>query len=508
MMTGSSAVPKSHSLLAAAAIAAVVLFASNLPAADQPNIVIILADDLGWGSLGCYGADPKLVRTPHCDRLAREGRRFTDANTPSSVCSPTRYGLLTGRYCWRTQLKHWVLFYDAPLHIETDRLNLASLLKRQGYATAAIGKWHLGYGALKANYTQPLRPGPLDIGFDYHFAVPSNHGDLTGIYVENDRVFGLRSEKLVKLTERTYLGTEYLGLDAPLRVDDQVMPTLSDRAVAWLEQQDPNKPFFLYYTPVAVHNPATPSAKVKGSSRAGNFGDWIQELDAAVGRVLDVLDRKKLTDNTLVIFTSDNGGARTDNSAKERQEDTARADEGYVREGLKVNGPFRGGKHSIFEGGFRVPFLVRWPGKVPPGTVCDETIGLVDLLATVAAVVGQKLPSADSAAEDSYNVLPAFLGKPHKSPLRPHLIVHSDEGNFAIRQGAWKYIEGKPHEAVQRGDHPAPSPQVRAAEFKPQLYNLASDPGEKQNLLEQRPDVAKRLADLLAKYRAQKHSRL
>ncbi len=193
------------------ALTSVMLLASrSLADSGQPNIVLILADDLGWGSLGCYGADPKLVRTPHCDRLAREGRRFTDANAPSSVCSPTRYGVLTGRYCWRTPLEHWVLFYDAPLHIETERLTLASLLKSQGYATAAIGKWHLGYGTPKANYTQPLRPGPLGIGFDYHFGVPNNHGDLTGVYVENDRVFGLRSDKPVKRIEKTYVGGEYL----------------------------------------------------------------------------------------------------------------------------------------------------------------------------------------------------------------------------------------------------------------------------------------------------------
>ncbi len=470
------------------------------PAAETskcPNILLILADDLGWGSVGCYGADPRLVRTPNIDRLAKEGRRFTDANTTSSVCSPTRYSVLTGRYCWRTSLKHEVLSTFSPLHIESGRLNMASLLKKHGYRTAAIGKWHLGYGAQpRTDYTQPLRPGPLEIGFDYHFGVPQNHGDVTGVYVENDRVAGLRSPNLTPRDQAgtNFRGTPFLGLDAPQRVDQQVMPLLTEKAVAWLEKQDAVEPFFLYYTPVAVHNPVTPSAKTKGTSRAGPFGDWIHELDVSVGRVLDVLDRNGLTQNTLVIFTSDNGGVYT----PQRECEQTHA----FNAGLKVNGPFRGGKHSVFEGGFRVPFLVRWPGHVPAGTVCEEMLSLADFLATTAAILGQPLPPHDQAAEDSYNVLPALLGQSYQGPLRPHMIVHSADGNFAVRQGPWKWIEGGHHPATRKG-----ALRVRAAEFKPQLYHLGNDPSEQHEVGSEDPQIARRLSRLLERCRNLRHSR-
>jgi arylsulfatase A len=457
-----------------------------------PNIVFILADDLGWGSLGCYGAKPDLIRTPNCDRLAREGLRFTDANTPSSVCSPTRYALLTGRYCWRTPLKRGVLSVVAPLHIETNRLTLALLLQRHGYRTAAIGKWHLGYGlAPTLDYTAELRPGPLELGFDYHFGVPCNHADISGVFVENHRVFGLRSANLVPAGTNVHVGKPFLGIDAPQRKDEDVMATLTGKAVAWLEQQQPGKPFFLYFTPVTVHEPATPSSLTRGSSKAGPYGDWIHELDWSVGRVLDALERKGLATNTLVVFTSDNGGENKKTRTGTQLEAQAA--------GLLLNGRWRAGKHSIYEGGFRVPFIARWPGQVPAGSVCKQTINLVDMLATTAALVGEKLPPATEAAEDSYNILPALLGQPSGKPLRPDMVVHSADGVFAIRQGSWKWIEGKP---VLRQP-----PAIRASEFKPQLYNLDEDPAEQNDVAQRNPEVAQRLAQLLDQYRQQKCSR-
>ncbi len=464
---------------------------------SRPNIVLILADDLGWGSAGCCGADPKLLSTPNIDRLAKEGRRFTDANTTSSVCSPTRYSVLTGRYCWRTSLKREVLGVFSPLHIEPGRLNMASLLKKHGYRTAAVGKWHLGYGKdARTDYTKPLRPGPLQIGFDYHFGVPSNHGDITGIYAENDRVAGLRSANLTPPDQagKNFKGRPFLGLDAPQRVDEEVMARLTEKAVAWLDKQDSDTPFFLYYTPVTVHNPVTPSEKTKGTSKAGPFGDWIHELDVSVGRVLDALDRKKLADNTLVIFTSDNGGVYKPERESE-QTDAFNA-------GLKVNGRFRGGKHSVFEGGFRVPFIARWPGHVPPGTVCDEMLSLTDILATTAAIVGEPLPPKEQAAEDSYNMLPALLGESYKGPIRPDMIVHSADGNFAIRRGPWKWIEGIYHPATRKG-----ALRARADEFKPQLYHLGNDPSERREVAGENPETARRLSQLLDRYRTQGHSR-
>ncbi len=459
-------------------------------AADRPNIVIILADDLGYGSLNSYGADEVHIRTPHIDRLATEGRRFTDANTPSSVCSPTRYGLLTGRYDWRTDKQHGVLNTTDPLHIDTSRSTIASLLQSAGYRTAAIGKWHLGYGVGKADFSKPLSPGPLDIGFDYHFAVPQNHGDASGVYVRNREVVGLRSAGRIPVGLSPY-GRDYMGIDAPQRVDENVMDELTTDAVHWLEQQRNDTPFFLYFAPVAIHFPYTPSAKTKGTSGTGLYGDWIHELDSSVGRILDTLDRMQATNDTLVIFTSDNGGVlMTDGERPEAE---------AYRAGLRCNGHWRGRKHSIYEGGFRVPFIARWPEQVPAGSMCDETINLVDMYATIAALVGQPIPSGGEVAEDSFNALPYLLGEAPEHQLRPSMIVHSPNGNFAIRSGPWKYIEGKPSPTLKR--------LSRQDELSPQLYNLEDDPGEQHNLVSEQAGTADRLANLLETLRGSGRSR-
>ncbi len=467
------------------------------PAArERPNIVLILSDDYGYGSATCYGADPALIRTPHIDRLAREGRRFTDACTPSSVCSPTRYSVLTGRYCWRTSLKNEVLGTTSPLHIEPGRLTLASLLKKQGYTTAAVGKWHLGYGdAPRTDYPAELKPGPLEIGFDYHFGVPANHGDIAGVYIENHTVAGLRSRALTPgQTGVNFKNQPYLGLDAPHRVDVDVMPVITDKAVGWLEKQSSAQPFFLYFTPVAVHRPNTPSAQTRGTSKAGPYGDWIHELDLSVGRVLDALDRTGVAGNTLVLFTSDNGGVcKTDIASEETD---------AIKAGLTINGPFRGGKHDVWEGGFRVPYLLRWPGRVPANSVCGETLSLVDTLATVAALIGEPLPPVQTAAEDSYNMLPAWLGQRYAGPIRSHLIVHSADGNFAIRRGDWKWIEGDYHPATRTG-----ALRQRADQFSRQLYNIREDIGESRDLHAAHPELSGELAALLERYRAGGYSR-
>ncbi|MBB5035799.1 sulfatase family protein [Prosthecobacter dejongeii] len=490
------------------------LFALTLSAAERPNVVIILADDFGYGSAGCYGADGKLVQTPHLDRLAREGRRFTDASTTSSVCSPTRYSLITGRYCWRTTAKSGVLGTFSPLHIETTRLNMASLLKKQGYSTAAIGKWHLGYGRAddspqwRTDYTAELSPGPLEIGFDYHFGVPANHGDITGIYVENRHVYGLRSGKIpagmkvpgpdsddpnykpTYTAEDTESGrAKILDLDAPRRVNDRVMPLLTQKATSWIRAQPKDHPFFLYYTPVAVHNPVTPSAELAGKSPAGLYGDWIHELDRSVGSVLTALDESGQAGNTLILFTSDNGGVFK--PERDMLQTTA------YKAGLKVNGALRGGKHTVWQGGFKVPFIARWPGKIPAGTVCDEMVSVADLLATTAALVGEKIPTPEQAAEDSHNFLPALLGE-NAPPARDHLIVHSSDGVFAIRQGPWKWVEGVPAPGVK---------QRRSDEFHAQLYNLEKDPAETLDLSAQHPDIVEKLSSLLTRYREGGYSR-
>ena len=477
-------------------LALTLLILATATHAATPNIVVILSDDYGYGSATCYGADATLIQTPHIDRLAVEGRLFTDANTTSSVCSPTRYSMLTGRYCWRTSLKREVLGTLSPLHIEPGRLNLASMLKQHGYQTAAIGKWHLGYGNQpRVDYTDRLSPGPLDIGFDYHFGVPANHGDISGVYVENDRVEGLRSRTLNRESAgKNFKGVSYLGIDAPHRDDPNVMPLLTKRAVDWIEKQTADKPFFLYFTPVAIHNPVTPSKWTAGSSRAGPYGDWIHELDASVGGVLEALDRKKFTDNTLVLFTSDNGGVNKPNKPSESTD--------ALKAGLKVSGSFRGGKHDVWEGGFRVPYLVRWPGHVPAGTVCNETLSLADTLATVASLVGHPLPPHNVAAEDSYDMLPAWLGKDYDAPIRPDLILHSADGNFAIRRGKWKWIEGDYHPDTRPS-----AVKLRADQFERQLYDLELDIGETNDASSKHSNVAQQLSTLLERYRGGGYSR-
>ncbi len=473
------------------------------PAAERPNVIVILSDDYGWGSVGCYGANPELVSTPNLDRLAKEGRRFTDALTTSSVCSPTRYSLMTGRYCWRTSLISEVLGTTAPLHIETTRLTMASMLKSQGYSCAAVGKWHLGYGtAEKCDYTKELKPGPLEIGFDYHFGVPANHGDLSGVYVENHWVAGLNKESpsqpsppYVTLQQQKGKSVNPLALNAPKRVDENVMETLTDKIVNWIGQQSAEKPFFVYFTPVAVHNPITPSKATAGKSKGGPFCDFISDLDLSVGRVLEVLDQKGFAKNTLVIFTSDNGGVNKPENANLVQTDAQKA-------GLKPVGPFRGGKHDVWEGGFRVPYLVRWPGHVPVGTVCEETISVVDTLASVAKITGYALPKASEGAEDSHDVSKAWLGEKYEGSLRPDVIEHSADGVFAIRKGPHKWIEGVPAEDVK----PA-AKKAHTAQHQRMLFHLKDDIAETKDISAQNPEVVKELEALLNRYRDGGYSR-
>ncbi|MBL9202617.1 MAG: arylsulfatase [Opitutaceae bacterium] len=459
-----------------------------------PNIVVILADDYGYGSLGAYGADPALLRTPKLDRLERQGRRLTDAYTPSSVCTPMRYALVTGRYCWRTPLNHGGVANTLdPLLIETSRPTIASLLKKHGYATAFVGKWHLGYGtAPRVDYTQELKPGPLELGFDYQFAVPQNHNDITRVFVEDHRVAGLRSAQLAPVPGK-------IGLDAPERDDPKTMGDLTDRAVSWLDQQASQPaPFLLYFAPVAVHELITPSAEGQGSSKAGPYGDFIHDLDRSVGRILAVLEKQNALANTLVIFTSDNGGVVNPGSK-------TGANKVAMDAGLKINGTLRGGKHDIWEGGFKVPFLVRWPGRVPAGTVSNEMIGIVDIFATLAAVVGEAKLDRATTAPDSVNVLPAFLGQSSAQPLRRDLILQSANGVYAIRSGPWKWIDGVP--LAPKGKKAPAATGPKADQFRPRLINLAADPGETTDVSAAHPDIAQRLAETLRRHRAQGFSR-
>ncbi|MFC2115426.1 arylsulfatase, partial [Bacteroidota bacterium] len=400
------------------------VMAGILSAQTKPNIVIILADDLGYGSVNCNGAPKSLIRTPHVDQLAKEGMRFTDANTPGSVCSPTRYGLLTGRYAWRGRLKHGTLSPpEGALLIEEDLLTLPDYLHEQGYNTAHIGKWHLGYTNqhnVEDLSAQPLVPGPRSLGFDYHFGVPNNIDWLPKVYVENEEIWGLRSKGKHPYGKSSYKNQPYHGYDAPQRVTTEVTNDLVRKAREWIfkcVRQEPEKPFFLYFAAVTVHNPFTPGEKLRGSSGCGPYGDYIHDCDQSVGEIIDALAYSGVLDNTVVIFTSDNGGKLGGIEEKQARE-----------AGLSINGNFRGDKHSIWEGGFRVPFIVRWPGHIEEGVVSDRMINLVDIFATIQELTSGQVLSPDEAGADSYSFYDELMGERNKNSVRPHMVVNNANG--------------------------------------------------------------------------------
>lgn len=465
---------------------AVVTVATAAPAA-KPNIVVILADDFGWGSSTPYGAT--ALKTPHLDRLAREGRRFTQAYAPGSVCSPSRYGLMTGRYYWRTSIKDGeVLTPNAPLHIETSRVTLASLCKSQGYRTGAFGKWHLGLqtGVGETDWNQPLQPGPRAVGFDSFYGLGGNPGNGPHAYIEDENIVGRLPGEKVVVASAGAKGTT-TGIREQ-RVVDRIMETITAKATGWLEANHAD-PFFLYFAPNAVHGPIAPNARFTGS-RYGSYGDFIHELDWSVGQVLATLDRLKLTETTLVIFTSDNGGVvdpGNGNSAK------------AMDAGLAINGHLRGGKHTEYEGGFREPFLVRWPGRVPANTVSDQVIALPDVLATLAAVLNTPLPRG--AAEDSFNVLRAFTEPAAGAPVRDHFIMQAADGTYAIRVGDWRLVERVGAPKFERRPDAKAAKKPHASPEHDELFNLKNDPSEKKDVSAAHPDQVLKLKRLLAEAR-------
>lgn len=453
--------------------------------ATRPNIVFILADDLGCGSLNFCGADKTFVRTPHIDRIADSGMRFTDAYAPASICTPTRYSFLTGQYCWRTHLKSGVVNPLDSLLPDPARMTVAGWLKGRGYNTAAIGKWHLGYGnKTPVDLTAKLSPGPLDLGFDYHFGVPQNHGDMWGVYVENDRVYGLRSKRLQPYS-RSFYGSPYVGLDAPQRENKNVMADLTDKSVEWLRQQSGDKPFFLYYSAAAVHHPITPSDHMRGMSGAGPYGDFIQDLDMSVGRIIDTLKYMNLIDNTLIIFASDNGGDIPEN-------DPQRPENQAIALGLQINGPLRGDKHTLWEGGTRVPFIVSWPGKVKPGTVSNDLVSVMDIFSTVCEITDGQLPESRDIAPDSFSFLSSLM-QTGKKQGRPSVVMSDAGGMHALRMGNWKYMDNTTPQGETRG--------------RPQLYDLSEDPSETVNLYDEKPEIAQRLSDELDRIRMAQSTR-
>lgn len=465
-------------LLAAAPLRVPAAFQSSLK--SPPNILVILADDFGWGDLRCYNPEP-AIPTPNLDRLAGDGVRFTDMHTPSSVCTPTRYGLLTGRYCWRSRLKKGVLDGTSPALLEEGRLTLASMLKSQGYETAGIGKWHLGLGREPStDYSRPLRPGPVDAGFDSYFGIPASLDMPPYLYFENDQVVEAATAQTPGSDKPRGVFWRPGPIAPGFRIE-QVLSTFAQKAVDFLKKEHSRR-YFLYLPPSAPHTPWVPLAQYAGRSRAGLYGDFVAMVDDLTGQVLDaVRDR-----NTLVIFTSDNG-------ADWRPEDQA----AYPH---RANGPWRGRKADIWEAGHRVPFLARWPGVIPAGTVSSQLGCLTDLMVTRAAVTGYRLQGG--AGEDSENLLPALLGTA-KRPIRRSIVHHCFDGKFSIRRDQWKLVLG-----LGSGGFTAPARVTpKPGEPPGQLSNLEEDPGETTNLYFKNPEMVREQSALLERFQKQGHSR-
>lgn len=487
------------------------LLASTLQATttSKPNIVILFADDVGYGDVGCYGATH--ISTPHIDRLAKQGRRFTDAHSASAVCSPSRYALITGRYPVRHGTLWSPIFLRRPLVIDPDRTTIADITKRAGYATNCIGKWHLGFGTeTPTDWNAELKPGPLELGFDSFFGIPvvNSHPPFV-VFIENHRVLGWDPEDpfVYGTKAKTRVFDEKFGIDQiggadrahALYDDEKVGTELVKRADKWItEQSKKDHPFFLYFASHAIHHPFTPAPRWKGSSKAGPYGDFMQELDWMVGEIMRSLDENGVAENTLVIFTSDNGGMLN------------RGGQEAIRRGHRLNGELLGFKFDAWEGGHRVPFIARWPGQVAPGSTSDALVSNIDLMATLAAVTDQKLQAGEGP--DSFNLLPALTGK-ENTEVRDHLLIApARESNLSLRKGDWIYINdqaGGGFAARNIGDHafggPAAFPfaanensDIENEKIKPdapkaQLYHLGRDHKQSTNVIRDYPKIARQL---------------
>jgi arylsulfatase A len=501
--------------IGAAGIAASSRFPLNALERQRPNIVLILADDLGYGDPGCFN-DHSKIPTPNVDRLSEDGIRFTDAHSPSAVCTPTRYGLLTGRYCWRTWLKRGVVGGYTPPLIEPDRATVASLLKGEGYATGFFGKWHLGLGwtrmngfkptwrdaermfagswqdadpasGLNADFTKPVSGGPADHGFDEaYFTAACSTMDGPFVYIDKNKAAGIPNRQVSDFYDMTKgeEGSPRKGWLAPGFKLEEVDLEFTRKAIAFMEgraRTAPNQPFFVSLFLSSPHTPWLPPGFVKGKSQDGPRGDLVVLADWCTGQVVRAIERLGMTRNTLIIFASDNGPHPGTN-------------------GHLSAGPLRGLKSQIWEGGHRIPFIARWPGRIGPGTVTDEPICLVDIMATVAALTGTRLP--DEAGPDSYDISPALLGTKRVKPIREAIVSHSENGTFAIRRGAWKLIVDN----KTSGGWMTPAGKPPEPGTPGQLYNLVDDPFERRDLWEARPDIVQQLQALLEKYKREGRS--
>jgi arylsulfatase A-like enzyme len=498
----------------------IVLFGllSTSQAATLPNIIYILADDFGYGDTSCYNPDSK-IQTPFIDQLAAEGMRFTDAHTPSAVCTPTRYGILTGRYAWRTRLKYRVLDgFDPPL-IEAGRLTVPALLQNAGYHTACVGKWHLGMtwfdrsgkalpavsidrrtpprSGVEVDYNRPVKGGPIERGFDQFFGISASLNMSPFCFLQDDHPV------VIPHLHQQRIRTDFIAVDEGMRSPDftiaGVMPRFAGEAVRYIEERargSQNKPFFLYAPLSSPHLPVVPNEEYRGQSQAGEYGDFVVEIDAFVGAITAALERTGLRENTLLIFTSDNGALYhwwKPEEADDRKHYKVRSRAAQVKEfGHQGNAHLRGTKADIWEGGHRVPFIARWPSHTPAGSVCNELVELTDLLSTCAAIAGVSVPN--NAGEDSRNILPLLRGE--TEPVRDYAIHHSLWGVFGIRQGDWKMI---PHRGSGGFTFPRKIDSAKDGGPPGQLYNIRSDPSETKNVWTKHPAVVKRLQALLLK---------
>jgi arylsulfatase A len=473
------------------------------PPPTKPNLVVIMADDLGYGDVSCNGAT--AVKTPHVDKLAADGLRFTSGYCSASTCTPTRYSFLTGTYAFR-ESRTGIAGPNSPSIIPPGTVTVASLLKRAGYATAIVGKWHLGLGQRAPNWNGDLKPGPLELGFDYCFLLPTTNDRVPQVYVENHRVrnldpadplwvgkkkparnhpTGVSNRGRLRMDwSHEHNGTIHNGISrlgfytggqkARYR-DEDLADEWVKQSVRWMEKHK-DQPFFLFFASHDIHVPRMPHERFQGKTRLGYRGDAIVEFDWSVGELMKALDRLGVADNTLVVICSDNGPVLDDG-----YKDGAVAKRGNH----KSAGPYRGGKYSVFEGGTRTPFITHWKGRIKPG-VSDEIVCTVDLAASFAALVGQPLP--DTACRDSFNVMDALLGVPGAKG-RDHVLQQNNHGNNkGLRQGHWKLVQS-------------------GGSGKEQLFNLAKDPDESTNLAKREPEQLNRLRALLRKIVQDGHSR-
>lgn len=451
----------------------------------KPNIIFILADDLGYGDVSALNENSK-IKTANIDRLVSQGVSFTDAHSSSAVCTPTRYGILTGRYNWRSNLKAGVLMgYSKPL-IPKERRTMASFLKEEDYQTACIGKWHLGWtwnniekGKDSINYAMPIKDGPTTLGFDYFYGISGSLDMDPYVYVENDKPTALPN----RITQNSGMKVWRKGPTASDFVHEQTLPNIISRAENYITEKSKSKsPFFLYLPLTAPHTPILPSAEFQGKSGLNAYGDFVLMVDAMLGKVLSAVEKAGISENTIVVFTSDNGCSPSANFGE------------LKAKGHNPSYIFRGHKADLFDGGHRIPCVVRWPARIKTHQV-DQTVCLNDFMATFANVTGYKLK--DNEGEDSYNLMPLLLNPNPQPAIREATVHHSIDGAFTIRKGEWKLL-------FSAGSGGWSSPKSNEPNYKSlppvQLYNLKSDPGEAKNLYAEFPAVVAELTALMKKY--------